>query len=220
MLGRRNSSTSHPRKRISFIENIVKAGKRQPSLFMYKYIIRIFPFKEIRLLLCVISLSIGLLSSCGSDEHAKLVVYEGPLREAENIEMYHTEKGLMKVLLKAKKINEFPNGDSEFPEGIFIEFYDDFGKVKSTLRANSAFYNKIENKWRGVGNVEVINLEKKQQLNTEELFWTPADKKIFTDKFVTIKLETEILYGTGFDANQDLTNYHMKNIEGEFDVQD
>jgi LPS export ABC transporter protein LptC len=158
--------------------------------------------------------------SCTPEEHAKPLVYEGPLKEAEEITMYYTEKNLMKVLLKAKKINEFPNGDSEFPEGIFIEFYDDFGKITSTLRANSAYYFKGQNKWRGLGDVEVINIEKQQQLNTEELFWKPDTKKIFTDKFVTIKLEKEILYGTGFDADQDLSNYTMRNIEGEFEVED
>ena len=158
--------------------------------------------------------------SCTPEDNAKPLVYEGPLKEAEEITMYYTEKNLMKVLLKAKKINEFQNGDSEFPEGIFIEFYDDFGKITSTLRANSAFYFKGENKWRGIGDVEVINIEKQQQLNTEELFWKPDTKKIFTDKFVTIKLENEVLYGTGLDADQDLTRYTLKNIEGEFEVED
>jgi LPS export ABC transporter protein LptC len=161
------------------------------------------------------------LSSCSSpEEHSKPIVYEGPLREAEEITMFYTERNLMKVLLKAKKINEFQNGDSEFPEGIFIEFYDDTGKITSTLRANSAYYNKAEDTWQGVGDVEVINLEKQQQLNTEELFWKPATKKIFTDKFVTIKLEDRVIYGTSFEADQDLSNYAMKNLEGEFELED
>lgn len=173
------------------------------------------------LLGCILIPLCLILSSCSTpEETTKPILYEGALREAEDITMYYTEKNLMKVLLKAKKINEFQNGDSEFPEGIFIEFYDDTGKITSTLRANSAYYLKAENKWRGRGDVEVINIEKKQQLNTEELFWKPDTKKIFTDKFVTIKLENEILYGTGFDADQDLSNYTMKNPEGEFEVED
>jgi hypothetical protein len=50
-------------------------------------------------------------------------------------------------------------------------------------------YFKDENKWRRRGGkVEVINTAKQEQLNTEELFWKPDTKKIFTDKFVTIKL--------------------------------
>lgn len=170
---------------------------------------------------CILISLCALFSSCSTpEEAAKPVLYEGALREAENITMYYTENSLMKVLLKAKKINEFQSGDQEFPEGIYIEFYDDLGKITSTLRANSAYYFKEENKWRGLGDVEVINIEKQQQLNTEELFWKPDTKKIFTDKFVTIKLENEILFGTGFDADQDLSNYTMKNPEGEFEVED
>jgi len=173
------------------------------------------------LLGCILLSICSFFLSCSSpEENSKPLLYEGALREAEEITMFYTEKNLMKVLLKAKKINEFQNGDQEFPEGIYIEFYDDAGKITSTLRANSAYYFKAEYKWRGLGDVEVINIEKKQQLNTEELFWKPDTKKIFTDKFVTIKLENEILYGTGFDADQDLSNYTMKNPEGEFEVED
>jgi len=181
-----------------------------------------FEKSYLKLLLCGILIPMcALFASCSTpEENSKPLLYEGALREAEDITMYYTEKNLMKVLLKAKKINEFQNGDSEFPEGIFIEFYDDTGKITSTLRANSAYFFKTENKWRGLGDVEIINIEKNQQLNTEELFWKPDTKKIFTDKFVTIKLENEILYGTGFDADQDLANYTMKNPEGEFEVED
>lgn len=165
-------------------------------------------------------LCMSFASCSSSDENSQPLVYEGPLREAEDITMYYTEKNRMKVLLKAKKINELQNGDSDFPEGIFIEFYDDNGRISSTLRANSAYFYKAENKWRGLGDVQVTNIEKQQKLNTEELFWTPETKKIFTDKFVTIKLESEILYGTGFDANEDLSNYTLKNPEGEFEIED
>lgn len=161
-----------------------------------------------------------LFAACTPEETAKPLVYDGPLREAEEITMYYTENNRMKILLKAKKINDFQNGDSEFPEGIFIEFYDEFGKITSTLRANSAYYFKAEDKWRGLGDVEVINLEKQQQLNTEELFWKPATKKIFTEKFVTIKLESEIIYGTGLNAAQDLSHYTLRDTKGEFDVKD
>ncbi len=162
-----------------------------------------------------------LLFSCSIKEAAKPIVYEGPLTEAEDVDMLYTEKDQIKVNMKAKKINELQNGDREFPEGIYLEFFDEFGKLTSTLRANQAYYFKQENKWRGRGKVEVKNIEKKQQLNTEELFWKPEAKKIFTDKFVTIRLENdEILYGTGLDAAQDLSTYTITKPEGEILVKD
>ena len=135
--------------------------------------------------------------------------------------MLYTEHDKVKVNMKAKKINELQNGDREFPEGIYLEFFNELGVITSTLRANSAYYFKQEDKWRGRGNVEVVNIEKKQQLNSEELFWKPAQKKIFTEKFVTIRLENdEVLYGTGLDAAQDLSYYTITKPEGEVIVKD
>lgn len=159
-----------------------------------------------------------MLSACSTSETTVPVEYEGPLSENENVKMQYAEKDRVKVILAAAKILEFANGDQEFPEGIFIEFYDELGNKTSTLRANDAYYFKTENKWRGRGNVEVINTQKQEQLNTEELFWTPTDKKIFTDKFVTIKLQSEVLYGTGFEAKEDLSDYSIKDPSGDFTV--
>lgn len=159
-----------------------------------------------------------LFVACSTKEAAQPIVYQGPLSEAENVEMYYTERDEIKVKLIAQKVFEFQNGDREFPEGIYLEFYDDAGKLKSTLRANSAYYFKEEEKWRGQGNVEIKNIEKHEQLNSEELFWKPDTKRIFTEKFVTIKLESEVIYGTGLNAAQDLSDYTIKNPEGEFEV--
>ena len=156
---------------------------------------------------------------CKRPDPVKPVEYKGALREAEDIEVLSTEKDQMKSKMKAKKIFEFQNGDLELPEGMFLESFDETGKLASTLKANSAFYFKEEKKWRAQGNVEVINIEKNEQLNTEELFWNPELKKIYTDKFVTIKESTRILTGTGLEAKQDMSDYSIKNLTGEIDIE-
>jgi LPS export ABC transporter protein LptC len=156
--------------------------------------------------------------SCNTTETTQPIEYKGPLQEAENMEMYYSELDVVKIKMIAQKVFTFENGDREFPEGIYLEFFDANGKITSTLRANSAYYFKDENKWRGRGKVEIINIEKKEQLNTEELFWKQDTKRIFTDKFVTIKLQNEVIYGTGLEAAQDLSDYTIKNPEGEFEV--
>jgi len=161
-----------------------------------------------------------LILSCAIKETPKPIIYDGPLTQGEDVEMLYTEKDLIKVKMKAKKVNDLQNGDREFPEGIYLEFFDETGKLTSTLIANQAYYFKQEDKWRGRGKVEVKNIEKNQQLNTEELFWKPETKKIFTEKFVTIRTESEILYGTGLDATENLSTYTITNPEGEMDVKE
>lgn len=163
-------------------------------------------------------LTIVSLTSCNQSDLKEPLVYEGPERIAENIETFYSEGNQVKVKMIAAKMYQFESGDREFPEGIYLEFYDEEGKLESTLRANEAHYFKKEQQWRGRGKVEVKNLEKNEQLNTEELFWKPEDEKIFTDKFVTIRQQSDVIYGQGLEAKQDMSDYVIKKPEGEFAV--
>lgn len=147
-------------------------------------------------------------------------MYDGPLRIVENMELFYTEDNRVKVKMIAAMVHEFENGDRDFPKGLYLEFFDEQGKLESTLRANEAYFFKKENQWRGRGKVEVKNLEKNEQLNTEELFWKPAEEKIFTDKFVTIRQESDVIYGQGLEAKQDMSDYIIKKPEGEFAVEE
>jgi LPS export ABC transporter protein LptC len=158
--------------------------------------------------------------ACSQTELKEPLIYDGPARVGENVELYYTENNQVKVKMIAALIYEFETGDREFPKGIYLEFYNEFGKMESTLRANEAYYFKKEDQWRGRGKVEVKNLEKNEQLNTEELFWKPAQEKIFTDKFVTIRQQADVIYGQGLEAKQDMSDYTIKKPEGEFAVEE
>lgn len=163
---------------------------------------------------------LGLLTvfGCSTTEVKEPLEYTGPLSEAENIEIYYSEKDQVKVKMKAALVYEFKNEDREFPKGLYIEFYNETGALESTLKANHAYFFKAENKWRGRDHVEVKNITKGEQLNTEELFWKPAEKRIFTDKFVTIKQQRDVIFGTGLEAKEDLSSYELTNFEGEMEV--
>ena len=161
-----------------------------------------------------------VLSSCDRVENTKPQIYNGPTSEGENVEMLYSEKEKITVKVIAKRALEFENGDNQFPEGIFIEFYNEQGAITSTLKANAAFYIKAENKWKGVGDVEVKNLDKNEQLNTEELFWFPTKRNISTEKFVQIRTGNEVIYGTGLEAKQDMSEYRIRKVEGEFALEE
>jgi LPS export ABC transporter protein LptC len=164
------------------------------------------------------ALSLFTLQQCAPPEAPPPVIYDGPLREGTKVEMYYNEKGAMKMKMKADKVREFQSGDRDFPEGVYVEFYNEKGRVESTLKANEAYYFKADDQWRGRGDVVIKNLEKRDQLNTEELFWKPGTKRISTDKFVTIRQGRDVIYGRGLDAAQDLSDYTIIKPEGEFEV--
>lgn len=160
--------------------------------------------------------TILFLFGCNQKEHTAPVEYEGPLQEAQDIELLYTENEHIKVKMTAALLYEFKSGDREFPKGLYLEFFDEQGVLASTLKANQAYFFKAENKWRARGKVEVVNQEKNEQLNTEELYWFPAKEIITTESFVTIRLQSEVLYGEGLEAKQDMSTYTIKNPQGEF----
>jgi LPS export ABC transporter protein LptC len=160
------------------------------------------------------------LTGCNQTEVKEPVEYNGPMRIVEKMETYYSENDRVTVKMTADVVNQFANGDNEFPKGIYVEFFDKEGKLESTLRANHAFYFKAENKWRGRGKVQVKNIAKNEQLNTEELFWQPKEQLIHTDKFVTIRQQEDVIYGEGLEAKQDMSDYTILKPYGEFEVKE
>ena len=160
-----------------------------------------------------------LLASCSQKKNTAPKEYEGPLQEAENVELLYTESQHIKVKMKTPLLYEFKSGDREFPKGIYLEFYDEkTDKLSSILRADHAYFFKKENKWRARGKVEVLNKEKNEQLNTEELFWFPAKEDILTKKFVTIRQQETVIYGEGLQAKQDMSDYYIMKPQGEIEI--
>jgi hypothetical protein len=78
-----------------------------------------------------------LFFSCTQKENTQPKEYEGPLQEAEDVELFYSENLRVKVKMKTPLLYEFKTGDREFPKGIYLEFYDESGKLSSTLRGRS-----------------------------------------------------------------------------------
>jgi LPS export ABC transporter protein LptC len=150
------------------------------------------------------------LGSCGSEENTDfLEAYTGPLSIAHHIELRHSDSTMIRTVLRAKKQIEHNNGDMEFPEGIEIDLYDKFGALNTQMKANKGYYKKNDNIYFGQGAVEVNNLQKQQKLSSEELYWNPNEKKIFTEKFVTIQEKETLFNGTGMEADEGFNEYKL-----------
>jgi LPS export ABC transporter protein LptC len=114
----------------------------------------------------------------------------------------------------ADKQLEFKNGDAEFPEGIVIHFFDKDGTMSTTIRADRGYFDRKNNIYRGEGDVQVHNLKKEQKLNSEELYWDKGEKKIFTEKFVTVEEPDRIIKGTGMEADEGFNEYKFTKVTG------
>ncbi|MCH7407798.1 LPS export ABC transporter periplasmic protein LptC [Belliella sp. DSM 111904] len=154
-----------------------------------------------------------ILTACGGEEDTSfLESYLGPTSIAYDVDLSHSDSTVIKINLKAKRQLEFSNGDNEFPDGIEIYFYSKEGELTTTIRADRGYYIRKEDIYRGEGDVQVENLEKQQKLASEELFWNPTKKKIYTEKFVTIQDPQRLIKGTGMEADESFSEYEIYSV--------
>ncbi|CAN5456785.1 hypothetical protein BH23BAC1_BH23BAC1_02310 [soil metagenome] len=169
---------------------------------------------------CFFGLAIMLMAACSTDEDIKnFREYTGPVLEVDSSLTLYSDSAKVRVKVIAAKQFEFSNGNQEFPEGIYIEFYEVDGVLSSTLKADKGFYTKESDLYTAIGNVILISLLKDEKLNTEELFWKRIEQRVYTDKFVRIETNEDILTGEGLTAKQDFSSYKILKPAGTYSIE-
>lgn len=166
-----------------------------------------------------------LLASCKNDikKIQKFTTkQDSAIISAKNIKIEYTTNGLLKVIMKAPVLNRYIEYEgktySEFPKGIELTFFNKLGEKSSEMKADYSIYYEDENIWEAQYNVEAVN-EKGEKLNTEYLIWHQETEKISTDRFVTMSTTDGVIYGKGFEANQDLSSWEILNGSGVINVE-
>ncbi|MEY4594078.1 MAG: hypothetical protein RIQ47_488 [Bacteroidota bacterium] len=171
------------------------------------------------MLLSVIFIAIN---ACENDLD-KVKLYEkgtaGPVESAKNIKILYSDSGAVKVEITAPVLDRYDSERpyTEMPKGVKAIFYNDRMEVTSRLSANYAIRYDRDLKLEARKNVVVVN-ERGEQLTTEHLIWDERRQMLNSDEFVKITTKDEIIYGNGFEANQDFSQYRIFNIKGIISV--
>ena len=128
----------------------------------------------------------------------------------QNIEISYYLKGDLEFQLIAPEMNQLSEV-STFPKGIDVYVYNKQLDTIATIAADYAFQDKNQNIVEARSNVVLTNSDH-EQLNTEQLFWNSDTKKIYTDAFVTLNTNKQIIMGFGFEADQYFSTYTLSNI--------
>ncbi|MGD9994687.1 MAG: LPS export ABC transporter periplasmic protein LptC [Salinivirgaceae bacterium] len=168
---------------------------------------------------------LAFLTSCENDiQKIKELTakQDSAIVSAKNIEMKYTTLGINNVLLKAPELNRYVEFNKkshlEFPKGMHISFYNDSGRVTSTIRANYSIYYEDEGRWIARYDVEATN-ETGEVLNTEYLIWLQNEQIIKSDQFVKITTPDGIIYGDGFESDQTFSSWEVVNGRGLINVE-
>lgn len=132
-----------------------------------------------------------------------------------------SENGQIKYRMEAEDWQMFDRKQPSywaFEKGAYLEVLDSLMEVSSSVRSDTAYYFDKEKKWELRGNVHAENVDG-EQFDTQIMFWDQNREKVWSDDRIVIRQEQQVIYGMGFESNQDFTRYTIKHTEGMFPVE-
>ena len=138
----------------------------------------------------------------------------------KNVELLYSDSAILRVRLEADTMLRYLDLNTPtqiFPNGIRVDFFEPGGRVQSELTSKYAIRYEKKNEILVKDSV-VWESKGYDRLETEELIWDEANNKVYTKKFVKITRPEEIVYGYGFEADQEFSRWEINAITGRIKV--
>ena len=145
-----------------------------------------------------------------------------PDMTGENLELVYSDSARIKYRVLAPeyiKVNREKEKYEEFPKGIHVLSYDPAGKMIGSIKAKYAKKLEDEMLREARNEVVIINAEGKK-LETELLYWDMKKELIYSDRYVKLSADGQIIEGNnGFHSDQNLNHPVFENISGSIEVE-
>jgi LPS export ABC transporter protein LptC len=165
------------------------------------------------------------LSACKNDIQVIRsldVVDTLPEMSAKDIQIFYSEKGKVQIKLVSPTLITKEEEETEliFPDGFMVYFYDTLMNVTSTITADYGISYQKKKLMEARHNVVVVNTEKGETLNTEELFWDRNREVIYSDKFVRITSGEQVINGEGLYSKAPFDQMEVKRVNGVLEIKE
>lgn len=174
--------------------------------------------------IAALSVVLLLLSSCGkgSKQFGQAVTSRDSMAimSTSGVTSMISEDGILKYRITAEEWNMFDRMDPPywaFEHGLFVEVLDSAMNVTSSIKADTAYYYSNDEKWELRSSVHAEN-QNHEMFDTQLLFWDQRRETVYSDEFISIRQLDQVIYGHGFESNQDFTRYSIRRTEGMFAV--
>lgn len=131
-----------------------------------------------------------------------------------------SDSGIIKYRLIAEEWDIFDRKKPPywaFEKGVYLEQFDSLMQIEASIKADTAYYYEKEKLWELRSNVFIQN-RKGEKFDTQQLFWNQSTQKVYSDKYIRIEQTENIITGYGFESNQQLTQYVIRNSGGIFPI--
>lgn len=138
-----------------------------------------------------------------------------PRLHSLNVNTVISDSGVTRYRIRAPQWDVFDRTSQpywEFPYGVHFERFDESLKVDANIHSEYAKFLEHEQIWHLKGNVRATNI-RGEMFETPELFWDQRLERIYSDSLIEITQENYIIIGIGFESNQEMTKYQVRNTQ-------
>lgn len=142
-----------------------------------------------------------------------------PVMVTHGVSKLISDSGIIRYKMIAEEWRVFDKTNPprwEFPQGIFIERYDDKFKVNLYITADTAWLYD-QNLWKLHGHIVLHDKEAQSRLNTEELFWNMRTGELASNVYTRLTEPEQEIEGNWFRAtlrNGRPSQYHVRQSKG------
>ena len=131
------------------------------------------------------------------------------------IKWLYTKNGKASYQLLAPEMLRYDSEETytEFPKGLELYSFEYEGSKDAYLKADYAVQKIKSQTFVAEGNVLLQNA-KGEKLETEQLIWNEADERIYTEEFVKITKQDQVIMGEGFESDIYFSQYTLKKSRG------
>lgn len=123
-------------------------------------------------------------------------------------------EGNRDAVINAERLIVYDKEDSTLAYDLKVDFYDENGEYRSTLKSNEGLVRQKRQQLTVWGDVVVTS--ESSRLETQSLNWDPIRKLITTDDFVTLHKDGDIITGYGMEADNMLEHVRiLRDVKGK-----
>lgn len=142
-----------------------------------------------------------------------------PVDKSINVEIIYSDSAVVKAKLITPELLHYKTDRpyQEMQKGVTIIFYDQFQKETSRIKSDYAIRRESEKLVEFRKNVVATNTNG-ETFKSEELIWDENKKHFYSNQTVEITTKTSTIFGLGFEANEKLYPWTIKQATGNFDT--
>ncbi len=138
-------------------------------------------------------------------------VEELPSQESWNSIITFSDSGITSAILYAGHLKKYDDKrETYLDQNIKVDFFDQQEVHTTTLTSQKGRVDETTNNLFAIDSVVVFS--DSVTIKTDEMMWRNKDRKIVSDKFVTVISPQEKIQGYGFESDQSLKNYVIYHI--------